>query len=101
MSCNKKNFTQCFWQATGDLVCENTVVDTQPRSYQEFTTFATPNANYNPNGYLKHAEWYNTHNQPCCNVPCNKQCPGAPLHTASSPPISPPQAYGTHTQHTR
>lgn len=57
----------------------------------EFTTFGEPNQNYHPNAYRQHTEWYNTQNQPCCDVPC-KSC------TSSEPSFrSPPRTYArTH-----
>jgi hypothetical protein len=90
MSCPQKQFTQCFWQATGELVCEKAVVRNTPTpaSYTEFNTFGTPNANYNPNGYLQNVDWYNKHNQPSCNVPC--KCTGEKTRPS---PFSPPRDY--------
>lgn len=41
--------------------------------YAEFASFGQPNANYKPNAYRQHTDWYNTQNQPCCDVPC-KSC---------------------------
>ena len=88
MSCSQKQFTQCFWHATGELVCENVVVRNTPKSYQQFDTFSKPNANYNPNGYLKNVDWYNKRNESCCNVPCK-----CPCETTQPSPFSPPRDY--------
>lgn len=41
--------------------------------YAEFASFGQPNANYTPTAYKQHMDWYTTHNQPRCNVPC-KSC---------------------------
>lgn len=87
-SCDQKHFTQCFWQATGELVCENVVVPDKPPSYQEFNTFSTPNSNYNPNAYLQNVDWYNKRQAPCCNVPC--ECP---CKNAVPSPLSPPRDF--------
>jgi hypothetical protein len=79
------NLTQCFWHATGELVCERVAVNTAPASYRQFDSFSKPNASYNPNAYLQNVDWYNTHKAPCCNVPCKSACAGASPSSQSPP----------------
>lgn len=82
-------FKQCFWHATGELVCENTIVSTPIHSAQNYQTFSIAQPDYNPNAYLQNADWYNKINQPQCNVPC-KACT---VHVQSnqSPPHDHPK----------
>ena len=84
MSSAPTTFTQCFWHATGDLVCENVVVNTTTAPSSDYQTFSTPQPSYNPNAYLQNTDWYNKHNNSCCNVPC-KECVKPPP-TNRSPP---------------
>lgn len=84
MSSAPTTFTQCFWHATGDLVCENTVVNTTTTPTSDYQSFGTPHPTYNPNAYLQNTDWYNKKSAPCCNVPC-KECVSPPLSNRSAP----------------
>lgn len=79
------HFKQCFWHATGELVCEHTVVSTPIRTQQNYQTFSTPQPTYNPNAYLQNVDWYNKAQTPQCNVPCNS-CTAPPQPSNQSPP---------------
>lgn len=84
MSSAPTTFKQCFWHATGDLVCENTVVNTTTPATSQFQSFGAPQPTYNPNAYLQNMDWYNKQNAPCCNVPCAPCTPSPPA--SRSPP---------------
>lgn len=88
-SCPQKAFTQCFWHANGQLVCENTVVPmVTPDRYVQFDAFGQPNAKYAPNAYRSNKDFYETQRQPSCNVPCTSKC-SAPKQAFVSPPRDP------------
>ena len=88
-SCPQKAFTQCFWHANGQLVCENTVVPmVTPDRYVQFDAFGQPNAKYAPNAYRSNKDFYETQRQPTCNVPCTSKC-SAPKQAFVSPPRDP------------
>ena len=73
-NCSQKAFTQCFWHANGQLICENTVVPmTTPDRYVQFSAFGQPNAKYTPNAYRSNKDFYETQRKPVCNVPCSKE----------------------------
>ena len=84
MSSAPTTFKQCFWHATGDLVCESTIVNTPTTPTSQFQSFGSPQPVYNPNAYLQNVDWYNKQQEPCCNVPC-KACVQPALSTRSVP----------------
>lgn len=72
-SCPQKTFTQCFWHANGELVCENTVVPMKTSGmYVQFDSFGKPNDKYAPNAYHSKTQFFETQRQPTCKVPCLK-----------------------------
>ena len=88
-TCPQKAFTQCFWHANGQLVCENTVVPmVTPDRYVQFNAFGQPNAKYAPNAYRSNKDFYETQRQPTCNVPCTSECT-ASKQAYVSPPRDP------------
>ena len=79
-----------MYHANGDLVCESRQVPIiTPTQYAQFSTFSSPNANYQPNAYRSQHGWYADQNKPCCSVPCRDGCRGV-----SSSALSPPHDYG-------
>ena len=68
-------YTQCYWQANGNLVCQKLDIpydQNRYKNYVEFDDFSTPNQNYNPNGYRENLQYYEAANNYSCNVPCEK-----------------------------
>lgn len=89
--CAEKAFTQCFWHANGQLVCENTVVPMiTPDTYVQFDAFGQPNAKYAPNAYHSNKAFYEQQRQPRCNVPCKPTCraPAPPYVSPARDPSS-------------
>ena len=74
MDKNEIRYTQCYWHANGNLVCNQVNVpyeQNRHQKYVEFDNFSTPNQNYNPNGYRKNLQYYESANNYKCSVPCN------------------------------
>lgn len=68
-------YTQCYWHANGNLVCQQVSIPYEQNRYKgyvEFDNFSTPNKNYDPNGYRRNLEYYEAPNNYSCNVPCGK-----------------------------
>lgn len=70
------SYTQCVWNANGELSCQRVPVKYNPNKYEEyvqFKDFSTPNANYNPNAYRENLDWYESNQQKDCGCLLNKK----------------------------
>lgn len=70
------SYTQCVWNANGELVCQRIPVKFNPNKYQsyvQFKDFSTPNENYKPNAYRENIDWYESNQQGDCGCLLNKK----------------------------
>jgi hypothetical protein len=100
----KKPFKQCFWQANGNLNCQNPTIlpdSATPESICHFNTFSEPNANYAPSAYRAQNVWYESKNPPCCKLPCKQGCENTPANymRQTIPPPRGPSSERTFTPH--
>lgn len=70
------SYTQCLWNANGELVCNKIPVKYNPnesKNYIDFKDFSTPTKNYNPTAYRKDKEWYESNQQGDCDCLLNNK----------------------------
>lgn len=70
------SYTQCVWNANGELVCQRIPVNYNPNKYKnyvQFKDFSTPNENYKPNSYRENLDWYESNQQGDCGCLLNKK----------------------------